>query len=89
MAKDESQPKSDKHTILGSAARDRAVLYLLYAVCAASLIADFIIHRHVDHPWEALPEFYPLYAFASIIVLIFAAKGLRKLVMRPEDYYDR
>ncbi len=79
---------ADKHAILGTKSRDNIVLYVLYAIAAVSLIGDFVIHRHVGHPWEALPEFYPLYAFVSIIVLIFSAKALRKLVMRPEDYYD-
>ena len=65
------------------------MLYALYGLCACSVIADLVIHRHVSHPWEKLPEFYPLYAFVSILILIFAAKALRRLVMRPEDYYDR
>jgi len=89
MAKNQTSTSSDKHTILGTAARDKIAAYVLYAVCVISLIADFIFTRHAAHPWEKLPVFYPLYAFLSIIILIFAAKGLRKLVMRPEDYYDR
>ncbi len=99
MAKGQADPSSsssamhaakaaDKHAILGTKSRDNIVLYVLYAIAAVSLIGDFVIHRHVGHPWEALPEFYPLYAFVAIIVLIFSAKALRKLVMRPEDYYD-
>ena len=88
-AANRSSDRHDRHAILGTPARDRVVLYALYAICAVAVIADFIIHRHVDHPWEALPAFYSLYAFVSIIILIFAAKALRKLVMRPENYYDR
>ena len=77
-----------KNSVLGDPKKDRIVLYVLYAVCAVSTIADFFIHRHVEHPWEALPAFYSVYAFISIIVLIFLAKALRMIVMRKEEYYD-
>lgn len=66
----------------------KRVLYALYLLCALSMVADFIVHRHVEHPWEELPTFYCLYAFAAIVVLIFASKALRFFVMRKEDYYD-
>lgn len=79
---------NSKNSILGDPRKDRIVLYVLYGVCALSVIADFFIHRHIDHPWEALPAFYSVYAFISIVVLIFLAKGLRMIVMRKEDYYD-
>jgi len=32
--------------------------------------------------------FYPLYGFISYVTLVFIAKGLRKILMRGEDYYD-
>jgi len=60
---------------------------LLYAVCAVLVVLDFFVHRHTEHPWEHLKAFYPLYGFVGIVILVLAAKGLRRLVMRPEDYY--
>ena len=33
--------------------------------------------------------FYGWYGFISCFFLVIAARGLRKLVMRDEDYYDR
>lgn len=45
-------------------------------------------HRHVSLFLEGLPGFYPLWGFLAISVLITLAKGLRRLVQRPEDYYD-
>jgi hypothetical protein len=66
----------------------RRVRYALYIVCALSLAAEIFIHRHVDHPWEALPGFYSLYGFAACVILVLVAKELRKLLMRGEDYYD-
>ena len=61
---------------------------VFYVLCALLVLADFILHRHAVHPLEHLPDFYPLYGFIGITVLVLLAKVLRKLVMRPEDYYD-
>ena len=63
------------------------LLGLLYAVSALLVILDLFVERHAEHPWEHVKEFYPLYGFVGIVLLVLAAKGLRRLVMRPEDYY--
>jgi hypothetical protein len=64
------------------------LLRVLYVVCGGLVIADFIVHRHLEHPWEGLPAFYPLYGFVGIVLLVLVAKVLRAVVMRPEDHYD-
>ncbi|MBW3138636.1 hypothetical protein KUV56_03715 [Ferrimonas balearica] len=62
---------------------------LFYGICVALLALDFVVHRHTEHPWETLLGFYPLYGFVGCVVLVLLAKMMRKVVMRPEDYYDR
>lgn len=62
---------------------------LFYLICALLTLADLLVHRHVVHPWEALPGFYPLYGFIGCVVLVLVAKWLRKVLMRDEHYYDR
>jgi len=59
-----------------------------YVLCAGLVVADFFVHRHEVHPWERLVAFYPLYGFVGIVVLVYVAKLLRRISMRPEDYYD-
>jgi hypothetical protein len=66
----------------------RRVMHVLYGLCAATLLLDFVIHRHVDHPWEALWGFYCLYGFVACVLLVLVAKEMRKVLMRREDYYD-
>jgi hypothetical protein len=66
----------------------KRVIHALYAVCAISLLADFFVERHVDHPWEWLFGFYSLYGFVACVLLVLIAKELRKVLMRGEDYYD-
>jgi hypothetical protein len=56
--------------------------------CAIAVLAEFVAHRHVEHPWEGFFAFYALWGFVGIVVLVLLSKLLRRIVMRPEDYYD-
>ena len=38
---------------------------------------------------QSIPIFYCLYGFAACVILVLLATQLRKILMRPEDYYDR
>ncbi|MEX2359691.1 MAG: hypothetical protein WD803_01290 [Gammaproteobacteria bacterium] len=64
-------------------------LTLLAAVCALLVAADLVYHKHTYFPFEEWFAFHAWYGFAGIIILVFGAKALRRLVMRDEDYYDR
>lgn len=66
----------------------RFVIRALYAVCAVAFAADFVVHRHIDHPWEALPGFHAVYGLVACVVLVLAARELRRIIMRREDHYD-
>ncbi len=59
-----------------------------YAICILLVIADFIIHRHIVLDWEKIPAFYAIYGFVACVILVIIAKGIRKMVIRKEDYYD-
>lgn len=67
---------------------DRLV-YGLYAVCALLILADVIGDRHGPFAIEHLFGFYGVFGFVACVGLVLAAKELRKLIMRPENYYDR
>ncbi|MDH3899781.1 MAG: hypothetical protein OEU51_01895 [Gammaproteobacteria bacterium] len=67
----------------------RRLLRILYLACALLLVADLFIHRHVVHAWESLRGFYAVYGFVACIALVLLAKQLRRILKRPEDYYDR
>lgn len=64
------------------------IVYALYAACAAVAAADLFIHRHSLLSFEAWPGFYAWYGFFGCVGLVLAAKQLRRLLMRDEDYYD-
>ncbi len=65
------------------------IVYGVYAISAFLLVIDPFIHKHgpfaIEHWWG----FYGIYGFISCVFLVLAAKELRKLIMRREDYYDR
>jgi uncharacterized membrane protein AbrB (regulator of aidB expression) len=65
------------------------LLRLLYLACALLLVADLFIHRHAGHAWESLWSFYAFFGFTACVLLVLLAKQLRKLLKRPENYYDR
>ena len=78
----------------------RRVLRGLYAICAALFLidaVDFLLHkfagfsalRHEEGPLDWLPGYYGIYGFVACALLVLAAKELRKILMRDEDYYDR
>lgn len=84
----EPQRSADRRHLFDEPQNVRRVLRGLYALCGLSLLFEFFVHRHVDHPWEALWGFYGLYGFVACVLLVLIAKELRKVLMRREDYYD-
>ena len=67
----------------------KRVLRALIVLCVASFAVDFVYHRHVVHPFEALWGFYAIYGFVACVILVLLAKQMRKWLMRSEDYYER
>jgi hypothetical protein len=81
--------KQEKTFLFDRKENIKKALQVLYGICALLLIADFIVHRHVIHDWEKLSGFYAVFGFVACVSLVLIAKGLRKLVMRREDYYGK
>ncbi len=61
---------------------------IFLAVCVALLLADLLYHRHVVHPIEGWFGFYGVYGFVACVALVLAARAMRRVLMRDEDYYD-
>ena len=65
------------------------LVYALYAACATLLLAELGIDKHAHFAFENLFGFYAAFGFGAYVVIVVAAKGLRHLIRRPEDYYER
>ena len=64
------------------------LIWVFAALCAGVLVIDAGFHRHEEFFWEGWFGFYGFFGFIACVVLVLAAKELRRLVMRREDYYD-
>lgn len=67
----------------------RRIRFVLYGACLLLVAVDFLVHRHISMPAEKVPAFYAIYGFAALVTVVMAAKGLRRLVKRDEEYYER
>ena len=67
----------------------RRLLYTLYGACLLMLVLERVLHRHSEHPLESVFAFYPLYGFIGCVTLVLVARGMRRFIKRPADYYRR
>jgi hypothetical protein len=61
----------------------------LWVMCLLLISIDLFLHRHEQFGFAALFGFHGAYGFFACVALVLAAKQLRRLLMRREDYYDR
>ena len=66
----------------------RKIHLAFYAVCAILLVVDLVMVRHGHFTAEEWLGFYGWYGFAACVVLVLAARGLRVILGRKDDYYD-
>jgi len=52
------------------------------------ILFDLLYHKHPHFGMENIFGFYGFYGFVACVALVIAAKGLRVLLKRDEDYYD-
>lgn len=65
------------------------VVWTLYSVCALLLASDILIHRHGPFLIEHAFGFYAFYGLFGSVGLVLTAKQLRKILKRPDNYYDQ
>ena len=65
------------------------IVYALYALCAALLVAELLIDRVAEFSGiESWFGFYAVFGFVAYTFIVNAAKVLRRVVRRPENYYE-
>ena len=82
-------PAGEAPRWLDDKANVRRVIVALCVVCAGLFVADALYVKHPHFAVEYWFGFYALYGFVMCVALVLAARGLRVLLMRSEDYYDR
>ena len=67
----------------------RALWIILIALCASFGLAGFVVDVSGKFPVEDFGLFYGIFGFLVFSFIVLAGQHLRKILMRPEDYYDR
>lgn len=63
------------------------IVRTLYVLCGVSVLLEFVIEREEKLAFAEWFAFYAWYGFIACVGLVLAAKVLRLIVIRPEDYY--
>lgn len=61
----------------------------VWVLCALLVLAEPLVHKHGDLSFENWFGFHAWFGFAACVGLVLAAKLLRVILKRPEDYYER
>jgi hypothetical protein len=64
------------------------ILYGLTAICVVLFFSDLLYHKHAHFSFEETIGFHGLFGFAAYVTIVNSAKLLRRIVTRPENYYD-
>lgn len=84
-----NKPSADQRTYwLDNPHNVRKIVIALFVVCALLLLADFVYHKHVHFAFENWFGFFAIYGFVMCVALVLAAKVMRIVLIRREDYYD-
>jgi hypothetical protein len=86
---DGRQPKGEREYWLDRPANVRKVYLAVWAACALLLVAEPFVHKHAEVPAESWFGFHGWFGFVACVGLVLAAKWLRRLIRRPEDFYER
>lgn len=89
MSSHREQPRSEKPYWLDKPGSVEKVYWSVVVVCAVLILLDLFYAKHAEFAFEYYFGFYGIYGFVSCVFLVLAAKQIRKLLKRDEDYYDR
>ena len=64
------------------------IVRALWIACGALVVAEFFYHKHPYFGFDGSFAFYAVFGFAAYCVIVFSAKGLRRVIKRDEDYYN-
>lgn len=64
------------------------VYWGVWVICAVLVLIEPIAHKHAEVAIEEIFGFHAWFGFIACVALVIAAKGLRVLLKRPEDYYE-
>ena len=95
-AQNTAPDSGEKEWWLDDPANVKKLLKVFFISCGALFVIDLLkyipalhIHHHAPYHLEKIPGFYGIYGCVGCVALVLVSKQMRKVLMRPEDYYDR
>lgn len=73
---------------LDSRGNIRTLYISLWIGCAILLLLELLIDKHVETAAEQWFGFHGFFGLIACVALVLAAKLLRRVIARPEDYYE-
>ena len=83
------RPESEREYWLDRKENVTKVYWGVWGLCALLLLVEPRVHKHGDFSFENWFGFFGWFGFVACVGLVLAAKLLRLVVKRPEDYYER
>ena len=77
----------DKKAWLEKPANVDKLVYLVWFICAALVLAEFFYEKHAHFGFDGWFGFYAGFGFLAYCTIVFSAKALRRVLKRSEDYY--
>ncbi len=78
---------SHDHEPSVSPAVTKKLLWALYGLCFVTVVLDFTYHKHGYFGVDEWFGIHAAYGFVAFLFIVFVGGALRKVLMRPEDYY--
>lgn len=85
---DKKQQKTEKVYWLDAQSNVTKVYWGVVIVCGILFLSDAFYKKHPYFAFEKMFGFYGVYGFVACVALVIAAKGLRKLLIREETFYE-
>jgi hypothetical protein len=83
-----SAPDGERSYWLDQPENVNLLIKILIAAAVGVVLADLSYHKHGHFGFQEWFAFDAVFGFAAYVGLVNSAKLLRKLVMRPEGYYE-
>lgn len=82
-------PTGDRRRWLDRKENVDKVYWGVWVFCALLFAVEPFVHKHGDFAFESWFGFHGWFGFVACVGLVLAAKLLRIVLKRPEDYYER
>ena len=74
----------------------KRLIWAVFIVCGFLLVIDPFVPKHEGYEYkytlfevERWWGFYGIYGFVGCVFLVLAAKEMRRIIMKPENYYEK